>query len=74
MTTSIIELDNSVFEITMKPGDEVPGRCKRVTTLRQLSGPPLTPEQWQRAQESIVRELINIGCRVYRAGTIEGTT
>lgn len=71
MSTAIYETGNRVFEVNWEPGHEVPGRCRREATIRQLSGPPLTAAEWAAVRESIVRELINAGCRVYRAGTHE---
>lgn len=66
--TKIIETPTHVFEITVTPGDEVPGRVLRSARLSLLSGSPLTDDEWQRIREQCVRDLIAAGIRVRRAG------
>lgn len=76
MTTDIIELADRVFEVTTTPGDEVPGVCRRTCTIRLLSGPPLTDEDFARIKQTVVRDLIDLGLRVYgmRPGDAEDAT
>lgn len=66
MFVKIVETATHVFEVRITP--DTPGRCERTATVSILSGTPLTVEEWQRAREQCVRDLIAAGLRVRRAG------
>lgn len=70
MSVELIETDTHVFELTCEPGVEVPGRINRTLSVRLVSGPDLTDEQWIRIKQFVVREMIDHGCQVYRVGML----
>ncbi len=60
----IIETADRVFELTITPGDEVPGKVNRTATVHQLSGEPLTNDEWLAMLPPIVAELVSEGIEV----------
>jgi hypothetical protein len=62
--TYFIETASGTFECEVTP--DTPGVCWRTLTVRQASGRPLTPEEWERGAEVIAAELHRLG----REGTV----
>lgn len=60
--TSIIELDDGVFEYTATL--DTPGICPRRVTIRQLSGKPLPGRKWRAILRRILAELRRLGVKV----------
>lgn len=58
----IVETATHVFEATVEP--DAPGDLERTLSLRVLSGPPMTEEEWGRLKEGVVRALIDAGNQV----------
>lgn len=64
----IIETADRVFELTITPGDEVPGNVRRTATVRQLSGEPLTDEEWLATLSRCVAEAVGDGLDIISWG------
>lgn len=62
--TRLIETDSRVFELTITPGDDVPGKVMRTASLTQISGEPLTDEEWLATLNRCVAELVSEGIDV----------
>jgi hypothetical protein len=66
--TMLIETDRRVFELTITPGDEVPGHVVRTATVHQISGEPLTNEEWLAALNAAVAEAVSRGVNLLGGG------
>jgi hypothetical protein len=63
VSVELIELTDRVFEAVVLP--DAPGFVSRTLTVRQLSGPETTDEQWERLAEEIVATLRSRGAIVH---------
>jgi hypothetical protein len=62
----IYEGEDRAIEVTI--ADLSDGSGRRRATMRQLSGPPLSREEWRQFLEGMVRRTIDAGARVIRTG------
>lgn len=67
--TSIIELDDGVFEYTAPP--DTPGNCPRRVTIRQLSGKPLPREKWHAIMQECMDVLRRGGAKIHSVKLME---
>ncbi len=65
MTVGIYEYANRVVEITMTPGDEVPGVCHRTMGLRLLSGPAFTLAEFAELKAAVFRVAARDGIELH---------
>lgn len=64
--TRIVETSSRVFELRTSKGRALKnGRVAKVSTIKQLSGPGMTPEEWETLSARIVAEMMSSGFEVH---------